>query len=166
MFWFSVLQHVDDAVDRQVERRDLLARQLDVNLPAQAAADGDRRDAGDALEARRQDVLREFAQLRRDRARRRCSRRARPMIGVAFESNFWTTGGSASSGRRPRTRSMRVRMSFIASLRSVPQVKFIEMLALPSCDVEFICSSPDTALSCCSSGRVISSSISSGPTPV
>ena len=37
---------------------------------------------------------------------------------------------------------------------------------LPSFDVEFICSRPETALSCCSSGRVISSSISSGPTPV
>ena len=30
-------QHVDDAIDRQIERGDLLPRQLDVNLPAQAA---------------------------------------------------------------------------------------------------------------------------------
>ena len=39
------------------------------------------------------------------------------------------TGGSASSGRRPRTRSMRVRISSIASLRSWPQVKFSWTLA-------------------------------------
>ena len=88
------------------------------------------------------------------------------MIGAAFESNFWMIGGSASSGKRPRTRSIRVRMSSSASLRSVPQVKFSWMLALPSCAFEFIWSSPDTALSCCSSGRTTSSSISSGPTPV
>jgi hypothetical protein len=33
---------------------------------------------------------------------------------------------------------MRVRMSFMASLRSVPQVKFNWTLALPSWAVEFI----------------------------
>ncbi len=61
-------QDVDDAIDRQVERGDLLARQLDVNLPAQAAVDGDRGDAGDALEARRQLVLGDLAQRRRGRS--------------------------------------------------------------------------------------------------
>ena len=34
-------------------------------------------------------------------------------------------GASASSGSRPRTRSIRIRISSIASLRSWPQVKFI-----------------------------------------
>ena len=68
-------------------------------------------------------------------------------------------------GRRPRTRSRRVRMSSIASLRSVPQVKFSDTRLLPSDECEFICSSPATALTVCSSGRVMSCSISCGPTP-
>ena len=82
------------------------------------------------------------------------------MIGAEFESNLKIVGGSASSGSRPRTRSMRVRMSFIASLRSMPHEKFSRRLLLPSCEVELICSRPAVALSACSSGRVISSSIS------
>ena len=38
-------QRLDDAIDREVERRDLFLRQLDVNLAAQAAVDRHRRDA-------------------------------------------------------------------------------------------------------------------------
>ena len=59
---------------------------------------------------------------------------------------------------------MRWRTSSIASLRSVPQVKFIRTCDEPSLDVDVSISRPDTALICCSSGRVTSSSISSGPT--
>ena len=89
-----------------------------------------------------------------------------PMMGMEVESNLKMVGGSASSGRRPRTRSMRVRTSSAASLRSVPQVKLRRTLALPSPDVELIWSRPATALTACSMGRVTSSSISRGPTPV
>ena len=63
------------------------------------------------------------------------------MIGAEFESNLNSVGGSASSGNRPRTRSMRVRMSFIASLRSRPHEKFSRRLLLPSWEFELICSS-------------------------
>ena len=55
-------KNLDDAIGREVERGNLLARQVDVNLPAQAARDGHGRDAGDPLEARRQVVLGQFAQ--------------------------------------------------------------------------------------------------------
>ena len=58
-------QDLGDAIDRQVHRGDLLARQIDVNLAAEAAVDGDRGDALDALEARRQVVLRQLAQRHR-----------------------------------------------------------------------------------------------------
>ena len=58
-------QDVDDAVDREVERGDLLARQVDADLAAQAAVDAHRGHAGDALEPRRQVVLGHLAQ--RDR---------------------------------------------------------------------------------------------------
>ncbi len=58
-------QDLDDAIGRQVERGDLLARQVDVDLAAQAAVDRHRGDAGDALEARRQVVLRQLAQRHR-----------------------------------------------------------------------------------------------------
>ena len=60
---------------------------------------------------------------------------------------------------------MRERISSIASFRSWPHVKFMRMSLMPSSEVEVICSRPATALNCCSSGRVMSSSISSGPTP-
>ena len=72
-------------------------------------------------------------------------------------------GGSASCGSRPRTRSTRVRTSSAASLRFVPHAKFRRTVPDPSDAVEFICSRPGTAASVCSSGRTISSSISSGP---
>ena len=49
-------EHVGDAIDREIEAGDLLAREVDVNLPAQAAVDGDRRDPFGALEARRKIV--------------------------------------------------------------------------------------------------------------
>ncbi len=58
-------QRLHDAVDRKVERGDLLLRQLDVDLAAQAAVDVDRGHAGRALEARRQVVLRHLAQRHR-----------------------------------------------------------------------------------------------------
>ena len=56
-------EQVDDAVDRQVEGADLLLRKLDVDLPAQAALDGDGGDAGHAFEPLRQVVLGDLAQL-------------------------------------------------------------------------------------------------------
>ena len=56
-------QQADDAVDREVERGRLLARQLDADLPAQAAVDVDRGDARHALEPRRQVVLGDVAEL-------------------------------------------------------------------------------------------------------
>ena len=57
---------------------------------------------------------------------------AMPMIGNAVESNLKMIGGSASSGRRPRTRSMRLRTSSAASLRLVPQAKLRRTTLLPS----------------------------------
>ena len=62
MFWFSDADRADDAIDREVERGDLLLRELDVDLAAQAAVDRDGRDAFDALEARHEVVLGELAQ--------------------------------------------------------------------------------------------------------
>ena len=58
-------EDLDDAVGSEVERGDLLARQVDVDLAAQPAVDGHRRDAGHPLEARRQVVLRDLAQRHR-----------------------------------------------------------------------------------------------------
>ena len=55
-------EHVDDAIDREIERGDLLLGQLDANLPAQAAVDGHGGHAVDALETRRQRSLGHFAQ--------------------------------------------------------------------------------------------------------
>ena len=57
-----VAQRVDDVGHREVERRDLLFRQLDVDLPADAAVDRHGGDAVDALEARRDLVLRDLAE--------------------------------------------------------------------------------------------------------
>ena len=88
-----------------------------------------------------------------------------PMMGDALASNFMMVGGSASSGSRPRTRSSRVRTSSSATFRLVPQAKFRRTVLDPSDEVELICSTPATALTPCSMGRVTSSSISSGPTP-
>ena len=87
------------------------------------------------------------------------------MIGIALESYFEIVGASASSGSRPRTRSIRVRTSSSAAFRSVPQRKLRRMLLEPSWDVELSWSNEATALRLCSSGRVTSCSISSGPTP-
>ena len=87
------------------------------------------------------------------------------MIGIALESCRKICIGSASIGRRPRTRSSRMRRSSIASLRSVPHANESGRCSMPSCDVEFIWSSPATALTACSIGRVMSCSISCGPTP-
>ena len=64
------------------------------------------------------------------------------MIGIALESCRKIVGGSASSGRRPRTRSSRVRRSSIATFRSVPHVNDSRTLLMPSDDVEFTCSRP------------------------
>ena len=43
---------LDDPVHRKLERADLFFRELDVNLPAKAALDAHRRDAGHALQPR------------------------------------------------------------------------------------------------------------------
>ena len=74
-------------------------------------------------------------------------------------------GLSASCGSRPRTRSIRVRTSSVASERSMPQSKFKRTWLLPSDELDSTRVSPGTALTACSTGRVINSSISSGPTP-
>ena len=86
------------------------------------------------------------------------------MIGAFAASNLKTTGGSASSGSRPRMRSSRDRRSLAASFRSVPQPKFSRIWLVPSCDVDVTSSRPAIAATACSTGRVTSSSISSGPT--
>ncbi len=86
-------------------------------------------------------------------------------MGKAVESNLKTIGASASSGSRARTRSMRLRTSSAATLRLVPQAKLSRMTDWPSLDVALTCSRPATALTACSRGRVIDSSISRGPTP-
>jgi hypothetical protein len=44
-------QDLHDPIGREVESRDLLAGEIHADLPAQAAVDGDGRDARDALEA-------------------------------------------------------------------------------------------------------------------
>jgi hypothetical protein len=88
------------------------------------------------------------------------------MIGNEFASNLKTVGASASSGSRPRTRSSRLRTSSAASLRSVPQARLRVTRLLPSDDVDSSRSRPATAAIACSMGRVTSSSISRGPTPL
>ena len=65
MFWFSLRRTCVMRSTERLSAGDLLARQVDVNLAAQAAVDGDRGDALDALEPRRQVVGRHLAQ--RDR---------------------------------------------------------------------------------------------------
>ena len=85
--------------------------------------------------------------------------------GSAFESNLKIVGGSASSGSRLRMRSTRVRTSSAASDRSEPHSKFNRIWLLPSEELDSTRVMPGTALTACSMGRVISSSISSGPTP-
>ena len=126
-------QQVGDPIDRQVERRDLLFRQLDVDLAAQAAFDGHRRDA----RARARDAATDRARRSRGGARRSKSPSTpTPMMGKVFASNLNMTGASASSGSRPRTRSSRLRTSSAASLRSVPQAKFSVTRLEPSDDVD------------------------------
>ena len=53
-------------------------------------------------------------------------------------------------------------MSLAAASRSVPQVKVTRTLLFPSDEMEETSSTPGTALMACSTGRVTSSSISSG----
>ena len=65
VFWFSWRSACDDLAHREIERGDLLLRQIDVDLPPDAAVDGDRGDAVHALEAGRDLVLSDLAQ--RDR---------------------------------------------------------------------------------------------------
>ena len=60
------------------------------------------------------------------------------------------TGASASSGRRPRTRSRRLRTSSAASFRSVPHAKFSVTRLEPSDEVDSSRSRPATALIACS----------------
>ena len=86
----------------------------------------------------------------------------RMRIGKLEGSNFRSLGRSTSSGRAEIMRSSRSRTSLEASSRSVPQVKEMRTLLLPSEDVEEISSTPGTAARASSTGRVISSSISSG----
>ena len=88
----------------------------------------------------------------------------RNMMGAFAASNLKMTGGSASSGSRPRIRSSRERRSSAASFRSVPQPKLRRIWLVPSWEVEVTSSRPAIADTDCSSGRVTSSSISSGPT--
>ncbi len=82
------------------------------DLAAQTAADRDRRDAGDALDARRQRVFRQLAQ--------RHAVGNRPLDADAHDRRrgrvelLHDAARSASSGRRLRTRSMRVRTSSVA----------------------------------------------------
>ncbi|OQA07633.1 MAG: hypothetical protein BWY66_01308 [bacterium ADurb.Bin374] len=83
-------------------------------------------------------------------------------IGVAERSNFRSVGRSTSSGRREMMRSILSRMSLAAASRSVPQLNETRTRLLPSVDSEEISSTPGTALSACSIGRVISVSTSTG----
>ena len=85
-------------------------------------------------------------------------------MGKEARSNLNTVGVSASSGRRPRMRSTRVRISSAASSRSVPQVKATRTDDCPSDEVEVIVSTPAMAATASSIGRVTRSSTSWGPT--
>jgi hypothetical protein len=55
-------QQVDDAIDRELKGGDLLTRQLDVDLTAEAALHRDRRDPGHAFQPQRQLALRDLPQ--------------------------------------------------------------------------------------------------------
>ncbi len=81
-------------------------------------------------------------------------------MGKLARSNRISIGRSASSGSSAITRSRRSRMSFAATSRSVPHEKATLTMLCPSEDDDVISSTPCTAASASSMGRVIDSSIS------
>ena len=91
-------------------------------------------DATPGTRSRRGD--RSFSAISRSVTRSKLPSTPTPMIGWAFASNLNMTGASASSGRRPRTRSSRLRTSSAASLRSVPHAKFSVTRPEPSDEVD------------------------------
>ena len=151
MFWFSVRSIDDDAIDRQVERGDLLARQVHVDLAAQAAVDGDCGHAGHALEARREDVLRELAQLTRSNvalstreAHDRHARSSRTSeddrrVGVLGQAAAHAIDAGADVVQR------------LVEVRAPGEVQ-LDVGCCPRATLEFICSRPATALTAARAG--------------
>ena len=158
-------QHVDDAVDRQIQRSGLFPRQLDVDLPAKAAVDRHRRHAVDALEARRQRLLGQFAQLHAieravDAFDGQAQNRLRVRVELLNHRRVRILGQAAAHPVDARADVVHRLVEVVAPF----EVHLDLAVALGRGRVHL--ATPDTALSCCSSGRVTSSSISSGPTPV
>ena len=89
----------------------------------------------------------------------------RNMIGNCVTSNLKIVGGSISSGSVRRPRSKRERTSSAATSMSVPKTNSIRTEERPSLEVEVTRSTPGAADTICSIGRLMSVSISSGPTP-
>ena len=107
-------QRLDDLVHRQVERGDLLLRQLDVDLPAQAAVDGDRRHAVHALEARRELVLRHLAQRHRVEVALDAELHDRQRVRVELED-----GGRVGVLGQAVAHAVDARADFVGGLRQV-----------------------------------------------
>jgi hypothetical protein len=84
VFWFSLRSMLTMLLTPEVERGNFFLRQLDMNLPADAAVDGDRRHAVYALEARCDLVLCDLTE--RDRVVVALDTDLRD--GSWFESNF------------------------------------------------------------------------------
>ena len=89
----------------------------------------------------------------------------RAMIGKAVTSNLKMEGAVASRGNCPRARSTLVRTSSSATSMSVPHSKEIRIELDPSEEFEIISLTAGVEARARSMGILISSSISSGPTP-
>ena len=87
------------------------------------------------------------------------------MIGIAFESCRKIVIGLGVD-RQAAAHAVEPRAQVVHRLAEVGAPRERQRTLLePSWDVELICSSPATALTACSMGRVMSCSISCGPTP-
>ena len=162
MFWFSLRSVLTTLVHRQVERGDLFLRQLDVNLPAQAAVDGDGGHAVDALEPRRDLVLRDLAQRDRVVVALDADLHDRQLVRVELED-----GRRVGVLGQPAAHAVHARAHFVGGFRQVRAPFEVELHLAVALGRRATrrASMPGTALTACSIGRVISSSISSGPTP-
>ncbi len=87
------------------------------------------------------------------------------MTGALSLSNFWMTGGVASSGSRLTTVLTRSRTSWAALSRSRSRSKVAMMMDEPAPETERSSSMPSTVLTTSSTWRVTSDSISSGDAP-
>jgi hypothetical protein len=85
--------------------------------------------------------------------------------GIISLLNFMTMGSLTSSGMKSLSRLRAFRMSWAATSRFVPHSNSSEITLTPSWLKDFICLTPVITATASSTGRVTSSSMSSGATP-